>query len=79
MDLTGNVWEWCSTLYKAYPYNPDDGRENLQASGSRVLRGGSWYSSASQVRCAYRYGDAPGGDLDAYGFRVARSSLCHAP
>ena len=79
LDLTGNVWEWCSTLYKAYPYNPDDGRENLQASGSRVLRGGSWYNPASQVRCAARFLDAPGLVDDVIGFRVARSSLCHAP
>ena len=40
--MAGNVWEWCSSLYKDYPYRADDGRENLTESASRVVRGGSF-------------------------------------
>ena len=76
-DMAGNVSEWCSSLYQAYPYRPDDGRENLEASGYRVLRGGSWYAeSPGGVRCACRDYDRPDNVIyDVYGFRVARSSL----
>lgn len=42
-DMAGNVWEWCNSLYRNYPYNAKDGREDLAASGDRVLRGGSWH------------------------------------
>ena len=29
-DLNGNLWEWCQSKYKPYPYNATDGRESLQ-------------------------------------------------
>ncbi|PJF34537.1 MAG: formylglycine-generating enzyme family protein [Candidatus Thermofonsia Clade 1 bacterium] len=43
-DLSGNMWEWVSSLYMPYPYRADDGREDLNSTAlPRVFRGG-WLS-----------------------------------
>ncbi|MDJ0950388.1 MAG: SUMF1/EgtB/PvdO family nonheme iron enzyme, partial [Alphaproteobacteria bacterium] len=39
-DLAGNEAEWTSSLFKPYPYDGSDGREDAQAAGERVTRGG---------------------------------------
>jgi len=54
-DLSGNIWEWTSSLYRPYPYRADDGREDATVPDEyRVVRGGSWYHRAFQARGAYR-------------------------
>jgi formylglycine-generating enzyme required for sulfatase activity len=54
-DLSGNLWEWTSSLYRPYPYRADDGREDPAVPDDfRVVRGGSWYHRAFQARGAYR-------------------------
>jgi formylglycine-generating enzyme required for sulfatase activity len=54
IDMSGNVWEWTASLYRDYPYRPDDGREDPLAEGSRTLRGGSWNSNQRSARVSYR-------------------------
>ena len=70
LDMTGNVWEWTSSLRKSYKYDAQDGREDPEASGVRVLRGGAFRNGAQVVRCAYRSGFKPHYRGCSCGFRV---------
>jgi len=72
-DMAGNVWEWTSTKYLKYPYNPGGGRESSDYSGLRVLRGGSFRSSQDFVRCAFRSRDVPYYFSSDIGFRICLS------
>ena len=72
-ELSGNVWEWTRSLWRDYPYDPSDGREDLKAPGPRVLRGGAFFSNARLARCAYRYLSNPDNRYDSFGFRVVVS------
>ncbi len=74
-DMHGNVWEWCQSLRKGYPYRSDDGREDLHASGSRVLRGGSWFNKWRYCQSASRAMEEPAHRGNSNGFRVAAVSL----
>ncbi len=74
-NMAGNVAEWVSSLYKAYPYDLTDGREDLEAAGERVIRGGSWINSDSdnEVRAAHRQKAEPATASESIGFRCART------
>jgi len=87
-DMYGNVAEWCNDYYgedyyhtgpavdptgpAADPTGPAEGDE-------RVLRGGSWSSTAESASSAARYGETPGlADVcfgyEAYGFRCVKKA-----
>ena len=70
-DMSGNVREWCKDWYADSYVSYDTNNPVGPSSGSsRVLRGGSWYYSASYCRVAYRYYISPGSRHDDLGFRV---------
>ncbi|MSP14046.1 MAG: NACHT domain-containing protein [Chloroflexi bacterium] len=84
-ELSGNVWEWTRSLWGTdsqkpqyiYPYDPRDGRENLQAPDDvrRVLRGGAFSNGGGFVRCAFRGFSRPHDGRRGIGFRVVLSPL----
>lgn len=68
-DMAGNVFEWTSSCYQKYPYDPEDGREDIDSSCKRVLRGGSWYDGAYILRVSYRVEANPENNSNILGFR----------
>jgi formylglycine-generating enzyme required for sulfatase activity len=71
LDMAGNVWEWTRSQWKrGYPYDPDDGREDMDASGAWALRGGAFYLEGEGVRSAFRFWNLPDLSLRYVGFRV---------
>jgi formylglycine-generating enzyme required for sulfatase activity len=76
-DLSGNVWEWTRSRYAGYPY-PELGekrqqREDLNAQGDRVFRGGAFHYLQFHVRCASRHYAVPVYRYHYVGFRVVVS------
>jgi len=76
LDMSGNVAEWTSTIFRDYPYRSDTAHENPdEAAGTfRVLRGGSWFDSDEAIlSTTNRASDYPTFDGNGlYGFRCAR-------
>lgn len=79
LDMSGNVWEWTRSLYKKYPYDPSDGREDLSQDGARVARGGAFDSVTWGARCTRRVWSHLGSFDRVIGFRVCISSLQEKP
>jgi formylglycine-generating enzyme required for sulfatase activity len=72
-DMHGNVMEWCLDAYHdSYDGAPSDGSPWLTdgSTGWRVLRGGSWFDSANELRSPSRERLAPIICDESIGFRV---------
>lgn len=70
-DMAGNVFEWVSSIPKAYPYDATDGREDPTSSDSRVIRGGAWSEDANDQQVFYRSWIGPNYSEGVIGFRCA--------
>ncbi len=80
--LGGNVVEWTQGLYRPFnrdkPYDADDGRNQNESDGVRVVRGGSWYSASNALMyIPYRDTFQPEISHNDLGFRVVVRSLMY--
>jgi formylglycine-generating enzyme required for sulfatase activity len=71
-DMSGNVYEWCWDRYENYSSGSQPDPRGPSSGVGRVIRGGSWYSSAALVRSAYRGSYTPSNRDSEIGFRLVR-------
>jgi len=69
-DMAGNVAEWVSSLERPYPYDVNDGRENLSSDDIRVIRGVAYFGP---LPSAVRSDAYPNESQTNIGFRCALS------
>jgi formylglycine-generating enzyme required for sulfatase activity len=75
-DMHGNVWEWVEDKWhNNYNEAPSNGSAWISGNSThRVLRGGSWYQGAMELRSAFRDYFTPTNRAFNNGFRLARDN-----
>ena len=74
-DMLGNVFEWQSDWDGGYTSSAQTNPTGPGSGTGRVLRGGSWYNGADDVRSSNRGAGTPDYADYGIGFRVARAPL----
>ncbi|HMK37208.1 MAG TPA: SUMF1/EgtB/PvdO family nonheme iron enzyme [Desulfomonilaceae bacterium] len=71
-DMAGNVMQWVQDYYDRnyYEHSPLDDPQGPASGTSRVNKGGNWYSSPADCRCAFRGFSGPTMSFWNLGFRV---------
>jgi len=71
-DMSGNVWEWCQSIYTnkrgADIQKPDKGGAGFP----RVIKGGSWFSTRRFEATTFRIYSWPSISTEYLGFRLVR-------
>jgi formylglycine-generating enzyme required for sulfatase activity len=71
LDMSGNAAEWVKDWISEYPSNQVTNPEGPVAGELKVIRGGSYLRSASEVRVTARQADTPTATSGEVGFRTA--------
>ena len=72
-DMLGNVWEWTSSMDIGFPAQEEDGRDELEDPGDRVIRGGGFQDAVAGLSCWVREALPQNAVRPDLGFRIVRS------
>ena len=72
-DMSGNVYEWCSTWYSNFGSEASDVNDEIE-NKYIVVRGGSSFLNEKFSRVSYRYSRTPSTCGGPYGFRLAMTA-----
>jgi formylglycine-generating enzyme required for sulfatase activity len=67
-DMSGNVMEWCDTIYKSYSRTKNESKNHEEI--SVVIRGGSWNNHPIACRVTNRFNRPPDYKQNTLGFRL---------